>query len=198
MRHASASRLAAALVVGLAALAAGAARANTLRFQINQKGDFVLLGNTLGQNCGPGVPAPLVDVLDADGITAPFPVQAATLPDALAGRDILGRAQTGSGKTLAFSLPLVSRLAGGSTLPARPRGLVLVPTRELAIELDFPTAIEPVVWGMVSSLTSEGIPLGPAEMSRRPGDRTVFYWLVRSPALQARYRIEWRVPGAGA
>ena len=82
-----------------------------------------------------GVPAPLVEVLDDQGITEPFPVQAATLPDALAGRDILGRAQTGSGKTLGFSLPLVSRLAGGSTLPARPRGLVLVPTRELATQV---------------------------------------------------------------
>jgi superfamily II DNA/RNA helicase len=82
-----------------------------------------------------GVPAPLVDVLDDQGITAPFPVQAATLPDALAGRDILGRARTGSGKTLGFSLPLVSRLAGGSTLSARPRGLVLVPTRELATQV---------------------------------------------------------------
>ncbi len=60
-----------------------------------------------------GVPAPLVEVLDDQGITAPFPVQAATLPDGLAGRDILGRAQTGSGKTLGFSLPLVTRLAGG-------------------------------------------------------------------------------------
>jgi superfamily II DNA/RNA helicase len=79
-----------------------------------------------------GVPAPLVEVLDDQGIAAPFPVQAATLPDALAGRDILGRAQTGSGKTLGFALPLVSRLAGGSTLSARPRGLILVPTRELA------------------------------------------------------------------
>jgi superfamily II DNA/RNA helicase len=79
-----------------------------------------------------GVPAPLVEVLDEQGIAAPFPVQAATLPDALAGRDILGRARTGSGKTLGFALPLVSRLAGGSTLTARPRGLILVPTRELA------------------------------------------------------------------
>jgi hypothetical protein len=75
---------------------------------------------------------------------------------------------------------------------------IRLPTRELAIELDFPTAIEPAVWGTVSSLTSEGVPLGPAETSRRAGERTVFYWLVRSPALQARYRIEWRVPGANA
>ncbi len=81
------------------------------------------------------MPAPLVEVLDDQGITAPFPVQAATLPDALAGRDILGRAQTGSGKTLGFSLPLVTRLAGGSTRSARPRGLILVPTRELATQV---------------------------------------------------------------
>ena len=82
-----------------------------------------------------GVPAPLVAALAEDGITVPFPVQAATLPDALAGVDILGRAQTGSGKTLGFSLPLVARLAGGYTMACRPRGLVLVPTRELATQV---------------------------------------------------------------
>ena len=82
-----------------------------------------------------GVPAPLVDTLDGQGITAPFPVQTAVLPDALAGRDILGRAQTGSGKTLGFSLPMVTRLAGTSAASGRPRGLVLVPTRELATQV---------------------------------------------------------------
>jgi superfamily II DNA/RNA helicase len=82
-----------------------------------------------------GVPAPLVAALEATGITVPFPIQAATLPDALAGRDILGRAQTGSGKTLAFSLPLVARLADGYSMACRPRGLVLVPTRELASQV---------------------------------------------------------------
>jgi superfamily II DNA/RNA helicase len=82
-----------------------------------------------------GVPAPLLAVLDDDGITTPFPIQAATLPDALAGRDILGRAKTGSGKTLGYALPLVARLAGGRTMPCRPRGLVLVPTRELATQV---------------------------------------------------------------
>jgi superfamily II DNA/RNA helicase len=82
-----------------------------------------------------GVPAPLVESLAEDGIVRPFPVQAATLPDALAGRDILGRAQTGSGKTLGFSLPMVTRLAGGETASGRPRGLVLVPTRELATQV---------------------------------------------------------------
>ena len=84
---------------------------------------------------GLGVPAPLVAALAETGITAPFPVQAATLPDALAGRDILGRAQTGSGKTLGFCLPLAARLADGHTMACRPRGLVLVPTRELAAQV---------------------------------------------------------------
>ena len=82
-----------------------------------------------------GVPAPLVAVLAATGITAPFPIQAATLPDALAGRDILGRGQTGSGKTLAFCIPLAAGLADGYTSACRPRGLVLVPTRELASQV---------------------------------------------------------------
>ncbi|WP_209307518.1 DEAD/DEAH box helicase [Geodermatophilus sp. DF01-2] len=81
-----------------------------------------------------GVPAPLVEVLAAGGITAPFPIQVATLPDTLAGRDVLGRGRTGSGKTLAFSLPLAARLAASDSRrqPKRPRALVLVPTRELA------------------------------------------------------------------
>jgi superfamily II DNA/RNA helicase len=81
-----------------------------------------------------GVPAPLVEVLTASGITAPFPIQVATLPDSLAGRDVLGRGRTGSGKTLAFALPLVARLASSTSKrqPKRPRSLILVPTRELA------------------------------------------------------------------
>ena len=77
-----------------------------------------------------GVPADLVAVLDRRGITTPFPIQAATLPDTLAGRDISGRAPTGSGKTLAFGLPLVLNVTAAR--PGRPTGLVLVPTRELA------------------------------------------------------------------
>jgi superfamily II DNA/RNA helicase len=82
-----------------------------------------------------GVPAPLVGVLAGAGIVTPFPIQAAVLPDALAGRDILGRGRTGSGKTLGFSIPLVARLADGYTSAGRPRGLVLVPTRELASQV---------------------------------------------------------------
>jgi superfamily II DNA/RNA helicase len=83
-----------------------------------------------------GVPAPLVAALAEAGITDPFPIQAATLPDSLAGRDILGRGQTGSGKTLAFCIPLVALLADGYSMACRPRGLILVPTRELASQVE--------------------------------------------------------------
>jgi len=80
-----------------------------------------------------GVAPELVAVLASQGIKAPFPVQAITIPDAIAGRDVCGKAKTGSGKTLAFGLPLLMRL--GTPAPRRPRGLVLVPTRELAIQV---------------------------------------------------------------
>src|SRR5262249_31532687 len=78
-----------------------------------------------------GVPADLVSALHDAGVTRPFPIQAATLPDSLAGHDLCGRAPTGSGKTLAFGIPLVAR-AGHRATPRRPTGVVLVPTRELA------------------------------------------------------------------
>jgi superfamily II DNA/RNA helicase len=79
-----------------------------------------------------GLPEPVLRALDREGFTEPFPIQAATLPDALSGRDLLGRGQTGSGKTLAFGLAVLARIAGGRSQSRRPRGLVLVPTRELA------------------------------------------------------------------
>ena len=81
-----------------------------------------------------GLAAPLVSALSARGIAAPFAIQARALPDAIAGRDVLGRAQTGSGKTLAFGLPMLTRLSAAPSrrTPLAPRGLVLVPTRELA------------------------------------------------------------------
>jgi superfamily II DNA/RNA helicase len=79
-----------------------------------------------------GLPTPIVTALTRAGFTEPFPIQAATLPDTLAGRDLLGRGQTGSGKTLAFGLAMLARLDGGRARPRQPRGLVLVPTRELA------------------------------------------------------------------
>ena len=108
-----------------------------------------------------GVPAPLVDALAGHGITVPFPVQAAVLPDALAGVDILGRAQTGSGKTLGFGIPLVARLADGYTMACRPRGLVLVPTRELATQVV--AVLSPLAHAMGLSVAAVfgGTPQGP-------------------------------------
>jgi superfamily II DNA/RNA helicase len=84
-----------------------------------------------------GVPDALVRVLADQGKTEPFPIQADTLPDTLAGRDVLGRGKTGSGKTIAFSIPLVARLAADrpARRRGRPRGLVLAPTRELATQI---------------------------------------------------------------
>lgn len=83
-----------------------------------------------------GLPRPIVSVLAQQGITSPFPIQEAAIPDALAGKDILGRGPTGSGKTFTFGLPMIARLAGsGASKPGRPRGLVLAPTRELAIQI---------------------------------------------------------------
>jgi superfamily II DNA/RNA helicase len=84
-----------------------------------------------------GLAAELVRVLNREGITTPFEIQAATMPDALAGRDVLGRGQTGSGKTLAFGLPLLTRVAaGGRARPHHPKALILVPTRELAMQVN--------------------------------------------------------------
>ncbi|WP_107079875.1 DEAD/DEAH box helicase, partial [Micromonospora sp. MH33] len=84
-----------------------------------------------------GLPRQLVEALARQGITTPFEIQRATLPDALAGHDVLGRGQTGSGKTLAFGLPVIARLADRNRArPLHPRALVLVPTRELAMQVN--------------------------------------------------------------
>ena len=83
-----------------------------------------------------GISAPLVNALSAQGITSPFPIQIATLPDALKGHDILGRGQTGSGKTLAFGLALLNNLQNKQAKPHKPLALVLTPTRELAQQID--------------------------------------------------------------
>jgi superfamily II DNA/RNA helicase len=81
-----------------------------------------------------GLRGPLVDALANEGITEPFPIQALTIGDALAGRDVCGKARTGSGKTLAFGLPILERTEPGAP-PMRPRALVLAPTRELAKQI---------------------------------------------------------------
>ncbi|MBQ1061471.1 DEAD/DEAH box helicase [Micromonospora sp. C41] len=84
-----------------------------------------------------GLPRQLVEALARQGITTPFEIQRATLPDSLAGRDVLGRGQTGSGKTLAFGLPVIARVADRNRArPLHPRALVLVPTRELAMQVN--------------------------------------------------------------
>ncbi len=82
-----------------------------------------------------GLPEGVVRKLAQNGVTTPFPIQAATIPDALAGKDILGRGRTGSGKTLSFGLPTLARLAGGHTAKKKPRAVILTPTRELAMQV---------------------------------------------------------------
>lgn len=91
-----------------------------------------------------GVPRALADALARQGIDTPFPIQTATLPSTLAGRDVLGRGRTGSGKTYAFVLPVLARLAASTTrrTPRRPRALILAPTRELASQIE--TAMAPL------------------------------------------------------
>ncbi|MFJ9926687.1 DEAD/DEAH box helicase [Streptomyces misionensis] len=82
-----------------------------------------------------GLPEGIVRKLAQNGVTTPFPIQAASIPDALAGKDILGRGRTGSGKTLSFGLPTLATLAGGRTEKKRPRAVILTPTRELAMQV---------------------------------------------------------------
>jgi superfamily II DNA/RNA helicase len=101
---------------------------------------------------GLGVRAPLVSVLAGRGIAAPFPIQVSTLPDTLAGRDVLGRGRTGSGKTLAFAIPLVSRLIDAPRRPSRPTGLVLAPTRELATQIA--AAVQPLAHAVGLKVTT--------------------------------------------
>jgi superfamily II DNA/RNA helicase len=106
-----------------------------------------------------GVADDLVDELDRQGITSPFPIQEMTMEDAIAGRDITGKAETGSGKTLAFGLPMIMHVTKGK--PKRPQGLVLVPTRELAVQVT--KALTPLL--ALRHLTAisvyGGAPMGP-------------------------------------
>ncbi|MEV5598131.1 DEAD/DEAH box helicase, partial [Streptomyces sp. NPDC052496] len=107
-----------------------------------------------------GLDDKIVRKLAQNGVTTPFPIQAATIPDALAGRDILGRGRTGSGKTLSFGLPLLSRLAGGHTEKKRPRGVILTPTRELAMQVS--DALQPYgdVLGLKLKVVCGGTSMG--------------------------------------
>ena len=116
-----------------------------------------------------GVPARLISNLSARGITDPFPIQVSTLPDTLAGLDVLGRGKTGSGKTLAFAIPLVARLADAKRRPAHPTGLVLAPTRELATQIS--TALEPLAasYGLKVTTIFGGVSQSRQESALRAG-----------------------------
>jgi superfamily II DNA/RNA helicase len=118
-----------------------------------------------------GVPAALVSLLEAQGITTPTPIQAATLPDSLAGRDVLGRGRTGSGKTYAFLLPLLTRLSQSTQRrqARRPRALILAPTRELVTQID--TAMAPLAkaLGLNSQTIFGGVGQNPQVSGLRSG-----------------------------
>uniref|UniRef100_UPI0035E459BA DEAD/DEAH box helicase n=1 Tax=Nocardioides pelophilus TaxID=2172019 RepID=UPI0035E459BA len=118
-----------------------------------------------------GVPTALNAVLAANGITVPTPIQAATLPDSLAGKDLLGRGRTGSGKTYAFALPVVARIAagGGRTAPRRPRALILAPTRELASQIE--EAVRPLAsaMGLQTHTIFGGVGQGPQVAALKRG-----------------------------
>ena len=118
-----------------------------------------------------GVPSILTAALTRRGITTPRPIQAHALPDALAGRDVLGRAETGSGKTLAFGLPLLIRTATENTtrVARRPRGLVLVPTRELADQVHDELRPLAAVLGLRLLAVYGGVPLGRQAQELRRG-----------------------------
>ncbi|MGV9924532.1 DEAD/DEAH box helicase [Nocardia rhamnosiphila] len=106
-----------------------------------------------------GVPADIVAKLADSGITEPFPIQNASLPDTLAGRDVLGRGKTGSGKTLAFGIPVVALLAGAPRTPGRPTGLILAPTRELATQIAATVAPLAEVCGLRVTTVFGGVPV---------------------------------------
>ncbi|MEO8267488.1 MAG: DEAD/DEAH box helicase, partial [Ilumatobacteraceae bacterium] len=118
-----------------------------------------------------GVPAPLIKVLaDRDVLTA-FPIQSATLPDSLAGSDVLGRGKTGSGKTIAFALPIVARLAasGRHRQSGKPRALVLVPTRELANQVMISLSPLAAAMGLRVATVYGGVGQGPQVSALRQG-----------------------------
>ncbi len=118
-----------------------------------------------------GVPASLAAVLSDLGITRPTPIQAATLPDSLAGRDVQGRGRTGSGKTYAFLLPLVARLtaSGRPAQSRKPRALVLAPTRELVNQIR--ESLEPLARtaGLTTQTVFGGVGQGPQVTGLRKG-----------------------------
>ena len=116
-----------------------------------------------------GVPDEIVAALAATGITEPFRIQIAAIPDAIAGRDVLGRASTGSGKTLAFGVPLLSRLSTEPREDKRPRALILSPTRELAMQIA--DVLSPLAssMGLSTILIAGGMSYGPQTKAFKKG-----------------------------
>lgn len=119
------------------------------------------------------LPRELLAALTAQGVSVPFPIQGATLPNSLAGRDVLGRGRTGSGKTLAFGLALLARTAGQRAEPRRPLALVLVPTRELAQQVT--EALAPYTRAVKLRLTTvvDGMPISRQAAALRDGAEIV-------------------------
>ncbi|MFV2120444.1 DEAD/DEAH box helicase, partial [Streptomyces sp. Act-28] len=116
-----------------------------------------------------GFPPALLRALEAEGVTQPFPIQAATLPNSLAGRDVLGRGRTGSGKTLAFGLAVLARLAGTRAEPRRPLAVVLVPTRELAQQVTDALAPYARALGLRQATVVGGVSIGRQTAALRAG-----------------------------
>ncbi|HYO31915.1 MAG TPA: DEAD/DEAH box helicase [Nocardioidaceae bacterium] len=117
------------------------------------------------------MPGTIVATLSTLGVAAPFPIQSATLPDSLAGRDVLGRGRTGSGKTYAFVIPMLARLAASSTKrrPNRPRALVLAPTRELATQIEVAMAPIAKALSLRTMTVFGGVGAGPQISGLRNG-----------------------------
>ncbi|GHC38001.1 DEAD/DEAH box helicase [Streptomyces cinnamoneus] len=148
------------------------------------QGDFAMPENTtpalpaVDTFAALDMPAGLLSTLSREGVTEPFPIQAATLPNSLAGRDVLGRGRTGSGKTLAFGLALLARTAGRRAETKRPLALVLVPTRELAQQVTdslspYATAVNlrmtTVVGGMSIGRQAQSLARGAEVLVATPG-----------------------------
>ncbi|MBB5872529.1 superfamily II DNA/RNA helicase [Allocatelliglobosispora scoriae] len=136
---------------------------------VTEPGQPIAAAPVTGGFANLGLPAPLLAVLAKQGLTTPFPIQAATIPDALAGRDVLGRGQTGSGKTLAFGLPLLARIAGRRAQPGRPLALVLVPTRELAAQVTASLAPYAAAMRLKSATVVGGLSIGAQANALRNG-----------------------------
>ena len=128
---------------------------------------------TLNTFAGLGVHKNLVQSLSHEGINQPFPIQSATLPEAIAGRDVLGKGQTGSGKTLAFGLTVLTRLAFKRANAKQPLALILAPTRELAMQIETVLAIYASEVGLSSTVLAGGMPYPPQLKALRAGTQIV-------------------------